>query len=66
MLFHSVTCFDTFTPKGVQMISLTLALSSASETHALFTLDLVTDLKKKKRTSQYFFELRNTWAAFAV
>lgn len=48
MLFHPVTCFDTFTPKGVQLISLTLALCSASETHALFTLDLVTDLKKKK------------------
>lgn len=49
MLFHPVTCFDTFTPKGVQLISLTLALSSASEKHALFTLDLVTDLKKKKK-----------------
>lgn len=55
MLFHPVTCFDTFTPKGVQLLSLTLALSSASEKHALFTLDLVTDLKKKKKKNFTIF-----------
>lgn len=55
MLFHPVTCFDTFAPKGVQLISLTLALSSASEKHALFTLDLETDLKKKKKKNFTIF-----------
>lgn len=54
MPFHPVTCFDTFTPKGVQLISLTLALSSASEKHAPFTLDLETNLKKKKKNFTIF------------